>query len=94
MPTKSNFLFNGRKTGSHIFRTFSPTDYNAEIQNFSIVQDKRGLIYFGNNKGVLVHDGVTWRLIPTANKTLARSLCLVNDTVYVGAEGDFGYLDS
>ncbi len=89
---KKQFSLQWKENGIPYIQNFSPTDYNAEIQNFSIVQDKRGLIYFGNNKGVLVHDGVTWRLIPTANKTLARSLCLVNDTVYVGAEGDFGYL--
>ena len=80
------------ENGLPYIQNFSPKDYNAEIQNFSIVQDKRGLMYFGNNKGVLVYDGVSWRLIPTANKTLARSLCVVNDTVYAGAEGDFGYL--
>ena len=81
-----------KENGLPYIQNFSPTDYNAEIQNFSIIQDKRGLIYSGNNKGVLVYDGVSWRLIPTFNKTLARSLCLINDTVYVGAEGDFGFL--
>ncbi len=91
-PDQKQFELQWKENGLPYIQNFSPTDYNAEIQNFSIVQDKRGLMYFGNNKGVLIYDGVTWRLIPTANKTLARSLCLINDTVYVGAEGDFGYL--
>jgi signal transduction histidine kinase/DNA-binding response OmpR family regulator/ligand-binding sensor domain-containing protein len=89
---QKQFDLQWKENGLPYIQNFSPTDYNAEIQNFSIVQDKRGLIYFGNNKGILIYDGVFWRLIPTANKTLARSLCLINDTVYVGAEGDFGYL--
>ena len=47
-----------KENGFPYIQNFSPTDYNAEIQNFSIIQDKRGLIYFGNNKGVLVYDGI------------------------------------
>ena len=72
LPDKKQFDIQWKENGLPYIQNFSPTDYNAEIQNFSIVQDKRGLIYFGNNKGVLVYDGVSWRLIPTANKTLAR----------------------
>jgi len=80
------------ENGLPYIQNFSPKNYNAEIQNRSIVQDKKGFIYFGNNNGVLVFDGVSWSLIQTPSKTIARSLCLINDTVYVGSEGDFGYL--
>ncbi len=81
-----------RENGLPYIQNFSPKDYSAEIQNFTIAQDKRGLMYFGNNKGVLIYDGVSWRTVPTSNKTLARSLCLIKNKIYVGAEGDFGYL--
>ena len=81
-----------RENGLPYIQNFSPKDYNAEIQNFTIAQDEHGLMYFGNNKGVLIYDGVSWRTVPTSNKTLARSLCLIKDKIYVGAEGDFGYL--
>ena len=81
-----------RENGLPYIQNFSPNDYSAEIQNFTIAQDKRGLMYFGNNKGVLIYDGVSWRTVPTSNKTLARSLCLIKNKIYVGAEGDFGYL--
>ncbi len=81
-----------RENGLPYIQNFSPKDYSAEIQNFTIAQDKRGLMYFGNNKGVLIYDGVSWRTVPTSNKTLARSLCLINNKIYVGTEGDFGYL--
>ena len=75
------------ENGLPYIQNFSPKDYNAEIQNFSIAQDNRGLMYFGNNKGVLIYDGVSWRTILTSNKTLARSLWLFEDKIYVGAEG-------
>ena len=82
-----------RENGLPYIQNFSPKDYNAEIQNFAIVQDKRGLMYFGNNEGVLVYDCVSWRLIQTTNKTGVRSLCLINDKVYAGTQGDFGCLE-
>ena len=85
-------LTHWKENGLPYIQNFSPKDYNAEIQNFTIAQDKRGLMYFGNNKGVLIYDGVSWRTVPTSNKTLARSLCLINNKIYVGTEGDFGYL--
>ena len=80
------------ENGLPYIQNFSPKDYNAEIQNFSIAQNQRGLMYFANNKGVLVFDGASWRLIQTANNTLARSICFVNNKLYVGCEGDIGYL--
>ena len=54
-------------------RNYSPREYNASPQNWAIVQDKRGVMYFGNNKGkgkgILEYDGVKWRLIGTPNET-------------------------
>lgn len=29
------------------------SDYNAGIQNWAIAQDERGVMYFGNNSGLL-----------------------------------------
>jgi hypothetical protein len=80
------------ENGIPYIQNFSPRDYNAEIQNFEIVQDRKGFIYSGNLNGVLIFDGVSWRLVQTPSKTLARSLCLINDTIFVGTLGDFGYL--
>ena len=38
---------------SPIVRSYSVSDYNAGIQNWSIAQDDRGVMYIGNNKGLL-----------------------------------------
>lgn len=83
-----------REVGLPYIQNLSPKDYGGEIQNFSPVQDQRGLMYFGNHKGVLVYDGVSWRCIPIPNKSLVRSLCVVGDTIYVGAQGELGFLAS
>ena len=73
---------------------YTADDYGAEKQNFSIIQDKRGLIYVANiDEAVLVFDGTQWNRISVPN-TPVISLCKAfNDTIYVGAKNDFGYLE-
>ncbi|MBP7866377.1 MAG: hypothetical protein KA419_10540 [Acidobacteria bacterium] len=74
-------------------QNFSPREYRAQPQNWAFVQDRRGVVYAGNNDGVLEYDGVRWRLIPTANRTCVRSLDLDGEgRIWVGAQGEFGYL--
>lgn len=74
---------------------FSPQDYNALEQNWDITQDNRGIMYFGNNHGVLEYDGVEWRMIRVSNGTTVKSLASDNNgQVYVGAQDEFGYVES
>ena len=48
----------------HPFLTyFGPADYDAAGQNWAIIEDERGVIYVGNNVGLLEYDGVSWRLL-------------------------------
>ncbi len=79
--------------GRFLLRNYSPGEYGAHPENWAIVQDKRGIIYVGNNWGILEYDGVNWRFIPTPGNIAALSLSVGdNGTVYVGLENDFGYL--
>ncbi|MEN8119019.1 MAG: triple tyrosine motif-containing protein [Bacteroidota bacterium] len=72
---------------------YSSNVYKAHNQNWSTVQDKRGVMYFGNTMGVLEFDGQNWKLIPVKNNSLARSLAVdQSGRVYVGARNEFGYL--
>jgi len=72
---------------------FSPKTYGALEQNFSITQDQRGIMYFGNNQGVLEYDGVNWRLIRTNTRSAVRSLNIdKKGRIYVGSVNEFGYL--
>lgn len=57
-------------------QNYTPKDYDADAQNWAILQDRRGIMYFGNSDGVLEYDGVSWRLIETRNKSVVRSLAL------------------
>ena len=79
--------------GRPFIRTYAPLDVNAAGQNWSIVQDARGVIYVGSQNGVIEFDGVNWRLIETKNLSTVRSLAIDDaGVIYVGAALDFGYL--
>lgn len=74
---------------------YSSRDYNALEQNWDITQDNRGIMYFGNNHGVLEYDGVEWRMIRVTNGSTVKSLASDSDgRIYVGAQSEFGYLKS
>ena len=49
-------------------------DYQAHPQNWAIIEDNRGIMYFGNSICLLEYDGVKWRKLNFGNNTLIRSL--------------------
>ncbi|MCZ4407220.1 triple tyrosine motif-containing protein [Cryomorphaceae bacterium 1068] len=76
------------------------SNYGKEVhrggtQNWSITAHKDGVIYFGNNSGVLVFDGHEWTVVPLPNRTFVRSL-LQKDSgqLYVGGQNEFGYFSN
>jgi serine phosphatase RsbU (regulator of sigma subunit)/ligand-binding sensor domain-containing protein len=80
-----------QQTGTPFITNYPPDLYKAQVQNFAIAQDKRGVKFFGNSSGVLEYDGNAWRLIKTPSQV---SSIAVDSTgiIYVGIIGDFGYL--
>lgn len=66
-------------------------EYNALGPNWAIIKDKRGVMYFANDGGVLEYDGVNWNLIKL--KVIARSLAIDSlGIIYVGADNEFGFI--
>lgn len=84
------------KYGHPLITNFSAEDYNGTDQAWSIVQDNRGVMYFGTwENGILEYDGVNWRKIAIPDNKPIYSLAKGDDgTIYVGASGDFGFLES
>ena len=83
------------QAGTPFIKNYKPNDFGASTENWTVAQDKRGIMYFGNATGVLEYDGHNWKLIPVANNSLVRSISIdSNNVVYVGAVGEFGYLAS
>jgi serine phosphatase RsbU (regulator of sigma subunit)/ligand-binding sensor domain-containing protein len=91
------FFFNGfgsNELGNPFIRNYTPDDYRGHTQNWSIVQDQRGVIYVGNEEGILELAGKIWKpLLVLPNKSRVRSLAIdAKGIVYVGGMGDFGFL--
>jgi len=78
--------------GFKYIKNYSAEEYKLHPQNWSVRQDKRGLIYVGNNGGLLEFDGVSWRTIAVPNWSV-RSLA-VNEkgAIYVGGNNEIGFL--
>ncbi len=72
-------------------RNYAPIEYNAENQNWSISQAASKLIYVANNKGLLEYNGARWKLYPSPNESVIRSVKTVGDVIYTGCYMEFGY---
>ena len=82
------------RKGVPFIKNYSPDETGAGSQNWAVIMDNRGVMYFGNGEnGVLEFDGVNWRSIPIPNNSSVLSLG-VDDygTVYIGAIAEIGYL--
>lgn len=76
-----------------IMRVYSDKEYKSSKRNYAIATDNRGLIYIGNENGILEFDGSRWRIISVPVGAVVRALTTDNNgRVYVGLDGDFGYL--
>jgi len=88
---KEQYLENS-SVGFPIITNYLPKDYKAHNQNWAIVKDVRGVMYFGNSAGVLEFDGQNWDLIKIPN-SIVRSMAIDdNGNVFIGSADDFGYL--
>ena len=71
---------------------YNNLSYKAGTQNWDAGQDKLGIMYFGNNEGLLTFNGTFWNLYPLPNKTVVRSLAIdPNGRIYVGGQDEVGY---
>lgn len=77
----------------HPIRNYTPSEYNGFTQNWTCVQDKRGVMYFGSSSNILEYDGKNWTKIPVSKAVAVRSMAIdTAGVIYVGSVGDFGFL--
>jgi serine phosphatase RsbU (regulator of sigma subunit) len=71
-----------------------PSETGAGEQNWSVVQDSRGIIYIANNdNGILEYDGMEWRKIPVPKNVPLRDLYADDEgNIYAAGDKDFGVL--
>ncbi|MDD3876455.1 MAG: adenylate/guanylate cyclase domain-containing protein [Bacteroidales bacterium] len=81
------------EVGTPFIRNYPPREYKGFSQNWSIVQDVRGVMYFANGDGVLEYDGVEWRMIRIADNYMVTALAIDSgNVIYVGSINEFGFL--
>ncbi len=70
---------------------FSKTQYGAANKNWSISEDEHGILYFGNDIGLLEFDGIEWKLNKLPKAEVVRSVYAVsNNEIYTGGYEEFG----
>ncbi|MGE0560695.1 MAG: SpoIIE family protein phosphatase [Flavobacteriales bacterium] len=90
----STFLLKGQFSKPFV-KNYTPKDYNAFFQNWDAVQDKRGVMYFANNYGILVFSGNKWDVVGAPNGSIIRSLVLNSDgKVVAGGYNEIGIIES
>jgi ligand-binding sensor domain-containing protein len=78
--------------GMPVLHNYSSKDSNVPNQVWSIIQDRRGVLFFG---GTILseYDGVTWRRVPTPSNVV-RSLAMDSTgKIWIGLTANFGYLE-
>ncbi|MCB0776723.1 MAG: response regulator [Chitinophagaceae bacterium] len=69
-------------------------DYNGSGINWWAVEDDNGMMYFANERGILVYDGNNWEIVKPQYSNSIRSMVKGKDgKIYIGTNDDIGYID-
>ena len=79
------------ETGLPHFINYPPKQYKGHDQNWCIVQDSLGLIYIGNNAGLIVFDGTDFDLYTYESEIFSLGKDEAGN-IYYGAVNDFGII--
>ena len=79
-------------SNTSLIKNYTAKTYNANPQIFSILQNKKGVMYFANQLGVVGYDGRNWNLIKTDNHHVYNLAQDNKGVIYVLCDGDFGIL--
>src|SRR5690606_13034397 len=70
---------------------FDRSDYNGDPEIWSSCRGLDGVLYFGNNDGVVIYDGEQWITVGLPNSSSVRFLLASDDgTIYAGGYNEFG----
>ncbi|MBT2163527.1 helix-turn-helix and ligand-binding sensor domain-containing protein [Zobellia barbeyronii] len=72
-------------------QNYSPVDYGAQNQNWSLSQSDDKYIYAANNDGLLEFNGINWKLYPSPNGSTLRAVKAARGLVYTGCYMEFGF---
>lgn len=75
--------------------TYATDEMGASPQNWCVTQDGSGRILVANSSGVLLFDGIDWKMVPnTKEKLLYKFATEASGRVYTGGLDEIGYFIS
>lgn len=81
-----------KDVGFSFVHNYTKETYDAGTQIWSMSQDDEGMMYFGNNSGLLAFDGAEWRLYPVPNGSIIRAVKVGEpQRIFIGAFNEFGF---
>lgn len=84
-----------RSIGVPYVQNYTKAMYQSGNQNWSVTRDEHGIMYFGNNEGLLSFDGKYWALNRMPNGLIVRSVSANGQgKIYSGGFGEFGYWEN
>lgn len=70
---------------------FNKYTYPGGNKNWAIAQDTSGVMYFGNDNGLLEFDGIRWKLYPVPEAVVVRAVAVTADNrIFTGGFEEFG----
>ena len=87
------------EVGNLFVTNYSRSFLNAAITNWSVLQDRDGIIYIGNNsEGILIYDGQSIRKVLNEKGLPQYGFvrAIISDakhTIYAEIDGNFGYIE-
>lgn len=74
-----------------VVSNYTQSAYPGGMQNWSVTQSASGLMWFGNQSGLMSFDGNRWESWQLPSRAVVRAVLADGDRVYVGSYTDFGY---
>ncbi len=86
------FFADAQRIGLPGIQNFSRSEYRGGTQNWAVAQASNGMMYFGNNNGLVEYDGAHWAVYRDLELVI-RAICIDDKRIYVGAFNKFGYYE-
>lgn len=80
------------EVGQPFLTCFEPKEIGGDFQTWDFIQDHRGVLYAGNNRGLLEYDGATWRMIETEASVIRSIAVDASGRLFLGSFGNVGYV--
>jgi serine phosphatase RsbU (regulator of sigma subunit) len=83
----------GFSQGLPYLTNFKPQQYGEHNQNWCLLQDNRGVVFVGNNNGLMDYNGISWNL--TSLNPPGRVTSIFQEKggrILIGGDGEFGQI--